>query len=203
MNDFPLNELLSTTDLDKIQESLVLIFATSTVNFVYHPTQSAEPFHSLKPSPATSTTNSSASSPPTDYPTHLTNPLSVCSHKHRLSSEPGLPKQGVHQRCSGRDEEEEQEIYSKRILHMPSCRGRDWRLQHEQLAVMTGPTKSLGGIGMELGRMDMERAKEAYELVMRIDVLDVSVGASSFFLLVVCGSLLTRFYFLKRAWKFG
>jgi dynein heavy chain 1 len=27
MKDFPLNELLSTTDLDKIQESLVLIFS--------------------------------------------------------------------------------------------------------------------------------------------------------------------------------
>jgi len=34
---------------------------------------------------------------------------------------------------------------------------------------------------MELGRMDMEEVKEAYEVVKRIDVLGVSVGASSFF----------------------
>lgn len=53
---------------------------------------------------------------------------------------------------------------------------RDWRKQHEQLAVMTGPTKGLG-MGMEIGGMDMEEeVKEAYEVVKRIDVLDVSVG---------------------------
>ncbi|KAF8991378.1 dynein heavy chain, N-terminal region 1-domain-containing protein [Cyathus striatus] len=41
---------------------------------------------------------------------------------------------------------------------------KDWRKQHEQLAVMTG----------EMG-MDMEEeVKEAYEVVKRIDVLDVS-----------------------------
>jgi len=54
----------------------------------------------------------------------------------------------------------------------------EWRKQHEQLAVMTGPTKGLGGVGMEVGGMDMEEeVKEAYEVVKRIDVLDVSVGA--------------------------
>ncbi len=53
---------------------------------------------------------------------------------------------------------------------------RDWRKQHEQLAVMTGPTKGLG-MGMEIGGMVMEEeVKEAYEVVKRIDVLDVSVG---------------------------
>jgi lipoate synthase len=44
----------------------------------------------------------------------------------------------------------------------------EWRKQHEQLAVMSGPMKGLGG--------DMEEVKEAYEVVKRIDVLDVSVG---------------------------
>ena len=66
---------------------------------------------------------------------------------------------------------------------MLSCKkGRDiwgpgeWRKQHEQLAVMTGPTKGLGG-DMEVDGMDMEEeVKEAYEVVKRIDVLDVSVG---------------------------
>jgi len=68
---------------------------------------------------------------------------------------------------------------------------REWRKQHEQLAVMTGPTKGLGGIGMEIGGMDMEEeVKEAYEVVKRIDVLDVSVGGSRV-LLVDCIALLT------------
>jgi hypothetical protein len=39
---------------------------------------------------------------------------------------------------------------------------------------MTGPTKALGGIGKEVGRMDMEEeVKEAYEVVKRIDILCV------------------------------
>ena len=54
---------------------------------------------------------------------------------------------------------------------------RDWRKQHEQLAVMMGPMKGLGGVGKEVGGMDMEEeVKEAYEVVKRINVLDVSVG---------------------------
>jgi hypothetical protein len=41
---------------------------------------------------------------------------------------------------------------------------------------MTGPTKGLGaGVGLEVRGMDMEEVKEAYEVVKRIDVLDVSV----------------------------
>jgi dynein heavy chain 1 len=69
---------------------------------------------------------------------------------------------------------------------------RDWRKQHEQLAVMTGPTRGLGtvviagavagvaaGVG-DIGGMDMEEeVKEAYEVIKRIDVLDVSVGERS------------------------
>jgi hypothetical protein len=48
---------------------------------------------------------------------------------------------------------------------------------------MTGPTKGLGaGVGLEVGGMDMEEIKEAYEVVKRIDI--------STFLLVRAGSLL-------------
>ena len=32
---------------------------------------------------------------------------------------------------------------------------RDWRKQHEQLSVMTGPTKGLGTVGKEVGGMGM------------------------------------------------
>jgi len=49
-------------------------------------------------------------------------------------------------------------------------RTRECRKQHEQLAVMTGPTKGLAEVGVEVGGMDME------EVVKRIDVLDVSVA---------------------------
>jgi hypothetical protein len=46
-----------------------------------------------------------------------------------------------------------------------------------RLVNMTGPTKNLGGVGKEMGRMDVENeVQEAYEVVKRIDMLDVSVG---------------------------
>ena len=57
---------------------------------------------------------------------------------------------------------------------------REWRKQHEQLAVMTGSTTGLEvGLGGEVGvrgGMDMEEVKEAYEVVKQIDVFNVSVG---------------------------
>jgi hypothetical protein len=44
---------------------------------------------------------------------------------------------------------------------------------------MTSPKKGLGGAGVEVGRMDMEEeVKEAYEVMKRVDVLDVSTGES-------------------------
>jgi dynein heavy chain 1 len=55
---------------------------------------------------------------------------------------------------------------------------------------MTGSITGLGArIGVEVGGMDMEEeVKEAYEVVKRIDVLDVSVGAYPFYIsfLFVC-----------------
>jgi hypothetical protein len=44
---------------------------------------------------------------------------------------------------------------------------RDWRKQHEQPAVMTGPPKGLASIGKEaVDRMEMEEeVKEAYKVV--------------------------------------
>ena len=56
---------------------------------------------------------------------------------------------------------------------------RDWRKQHEQPAVMVGLTKGLGGVQMEVGGMDMEEIKEACKVMKWIDVLDVSVGGLS------------------------
>ena len=115
MKNSPLNELLSATDLDKIQESLILIFG------------------------------------------HISRKLSPRKRNGRFIPIKIFP---AHAKLQERT----------RYLG-------DWRKQHEQLAVMTGPTKGLGGVGMEVGGTDMEEeVKEAYEVVKRIDVLDVSVG---------------------------
>ena len=79
------------------------------------------------------------------------------------------------------DEEAKREIYPNQSSTRACKTARkdtvEWRKQHEQLVAMTGPTKGLGGVGMEVGGMDMEEeVKEAYEVVKRIDVLDISVG---------------------------
>lgn len=59
---------------------------------------------------------------------------------------------------------------------------RGFRKQHEQLRVMTGPTKGLKGVGGDaLTDIDMEEeVKIAFESVKNIDVLDVTVGKSRF-----------------------
>ena len=54
---------------------------------------------------------------------------------------------------------------------------RSWSLKSREIT----STKGLGaGVGVEVGGVDMEEVKEAYEVVKRIDVLDVSAGASWF-----------------------
>lgn len=56
---------------------------------------------------------------------------------------------------------------------------RGFRKQHEQLRVMTGPTRNLKVLGGE-GVMDVDMEEEvrlAYESVKNVDVLDVTPGA--------------------------
>ncbi|KAE9394324.1 dynein heavy chain protein 2 [Gymnopus androsaceus JB14] len=187
MKDFPLNELLSATDLDKIRESLILIFSHI--------------IRKIRLSP---------------YPIHRALPLVEAISRdfndvllrilvsHRLAYTPyetfdRLLSQTM-QIFQTWDEQVKEfintarEVSRKRsekfilIKVVPAHAQlqertrylRDWRKQHEQLAVMTGPTKGLGlgsGGGMDsIGGIDMEEeVKEAYEVVKRIDVLDVSV----------------------------
>lgn len=186
MKDFPLNELLSAPDLDKTQESTILIF--SHLN------------RKLKLSP---------------YPIRRALPLVEAISRdfnevllriltsHRLLWCPYETFEKVMERLMGgvfRTWDElikeftnvAREVTRKRLekfipikvvpahakLQERARYLREWRKQHEQLAVMTGPTKGLGGGGgSELGGVDMEEeVKEAYEVMKRIDVLDVSTG---------------------------
>jgi hypothetical protein len=91
----------------------------------------------------------------------------------------GRLHQGIHKRRQGSYEKTREVIPIKVVpvhakLQERTRYLRDWQKQHEQLAVMTGPTKGLGSIGKEVGGMDMEEeVKEAYEVVKQIDVLCV------------------------------
>jgi hypothetical protein len=185
MKDFPLNELLSATDLDKVQESLSLIFGhiNRKLRLSPYPIRRCLPLveaisrdfndqvlriltsYRLPYTPydtferiLTQTTNTFRT-----WDDQIKEFTNVAREVMRKRNERFIPIKVVpaHARLQERT----------RYL-------MEWRKQHEQLAVMTGPTKGLGGVGMEVGGMDMEEeVKEAYEVVKRIDVLDVSVGA--------------------------
>ncbi|KAF8959823.1 cytoplasmic dynein heavy chain 1 [Flammula alnicola] len=183
MKDFPLNELLSATDLDKIQESLMLIFGhiNRKLRLSPYPIRRALPLveaisrdfndqllriltsHRLPYTPydtferlLAQTTNIFRT-----WDDQIKEFTNVAREVTRKRNERFIPIKVVPAHAK----------LQERTRYL-----REWRKQHEQLAVMTGPTKGLGGVGMEVGGMDMEEeVKEAYEVVKRIDILDVSV----------------------------
>jgi hypothetical protein len=198
MKDFPLDELLSAPDLDKIQESLALIFGhlNRKLRLSPYPIRRALPL---------------VEAISRDFTDQLLRILTT----HRLAYAPyetcervlgqALLIFRVWDDCVKEFTIVARDVMRKRVekfipIKLVSAHAtlqervrylKEWRKQHEQLAVMTGPTKGLGlgalaigggtGAGGELaagagaGAMDMEEeVKEAYEIVKRIDVLDVS-----------------------------
>ncbi|KZS90334.1 cytoplasmic dynein heavy chain 1 [Sistotremastrum niveocremeum HHB9708] len=183
MKDFPLDSLLSATDLDKINESLSLVFGhiNRKLKLSPYPIRRALPLveaisrdfndqllrvltsHRLTYTPY-ETFERLLNQTQTIFRTwdeqtkEFTN---VAREVQRKRQEKFIPIKinPAHQKLMER----------ARYL-------RDWRKQHEQLAVMTGPTKGLASVGKGLGGLNMEEeVKEAYEAIKSIDVLDVSV----------------------------
>jgi len=188
MKDFPLNELLSATDLDKIQESLILIFGhiNQKLKLSPYPIQHALPLIeaiSWDFNDQLLCILTSQQLPYTPYDTFswlLVQTMNIFWTWDNLIGEfTTIVRDVLTKQCS-------QKFISIKVqlAHMKLQERtrylRDWRKQPEQLAVMMGPTKGLGDVGMEVGGMDMEEeVKEAYEVVKQIDVLDVSVGELS------------------------
>ncbi|KAI9448759.1 cytoplasmic dynein heavy chain 1 [Russula earlei] len=182
MKDFPLNELLSAPDVDKFQEALILIFGhiNRKLRLSPYPIRRALPLveaisrdfndqllriltsHRLLYTPYETFERLLAQTTAIfrtwdDLIKGFTDVAREVTRK-RLERFIPIKVQPAHAKLQERT----------RYL-------REWRKQHEQLAVMTGPTKGLGGVGVEVGGMDMEEeVKEAYEVMKRIDVLDVS-----------------------------
>ncbi|KAF9519887.1 hypothetical protein BS47DRAFT_1370608 [Hydnum rufescens UP504] len=183
MKDFPLNELLSATDLDKIQESLHLIFnhLNKKLKLSPYPIRRALPLVeaiSRDFNDQLLRVLTSHRLPYTPYET-FDRLLSQTQAIFRTWDEHMGGFIDVARDVTRRRREKfiAIKVQPAHAKLMERCRYlRDWRKQHEQLAVMTGPTKGLGGSGKEVGGMDMEEeVKEAYEVVKSIDVLDVSV----------------------------
>ncbi|EMD41483.1 dynein heavy chain protein 2 [Gelatoporia subvermispora B] len=185
MRDFPLNELLSATDLDKIQEAIVLIFGhmNRKLKLSPYPTRRALPLVEAisrdfndqllrvltsyrllyTPYETFERLMSQAMATFRTWDDHIKEFTNVARELMRKRGERFIPIKVVPAHAKLQD----------RIRYL-----RDWRKQHEQLAVMTGPTKGLGA-GVNMGGMDMEaEVKEAYEFMKRIDVLDISTDGN-------------------------
>ncbi|KIL61809.1 hypothetical protein M378DRAFT_82045 [Amanita muscaria Koide BX008] len=185
MRDFPLNELLSAPDLDKIQEAVILIFGHLNRKLRLSP----YPVHRALPLVEAISRDfndqllrvlTSHRLPYTPYETfdrllaqtmnvfriweeHLKEFTNIAREVMRKRRERFIPIKVTPAHAK----------LQERVRYL-----REWRKQHEQLAVMTGPTKGLGGVA-EVGGMDMEEeVKEAYEVIKRIDVLDVSLDGT-------------------------
>lgn len=186
MKDFPLNELLSAPDVDKAQEALTLIFQhiNRKLRLSPYPIRRALPLveaisrdfndqllriltsHRLLYTPYETFERLLAQTTAIfrSWDDLIKGFTDVAREVTRKRSERFLPIKVVPAHAK----------LQERTRYL-----REWRKQHEQLAVMTGPTKGLGGVGVEVGGMDMEEeVKEAYEVMKRIDVLDVSTGES-------------------------
>ena len=184
MGVFPLNELLSATDLDKIQESLTPIFGhiNRKLRIAPYPIRRALPLvgaisrdfneqltrvltsHRLLYTPydAFERLLTQAMNNFRTWDDSMKGFTDVARELTRKLSEKFIPIKVV----PAHEKLQERTRYLK-----------DWRKQHEQLAVMTSLTKGLRA-GKEIGGIDMEEeVKKAYEVMKRIDVLDAPIGA--------------------------
>lgn len=184
MKDFPLNELLSATDLDKIQESLVLIFGhiNRKLRLSPYPIRRALPLVEAISRDFNDQLLRILTSHRLPYTPYETFDRLLSQTMNIFRTWDDLMKEFTNVAREVTRKRAERFIPIKVVpahakLQERTRYLRDWRKQHEQLAVMTGPTKGLGSVGMDVGGMDMEEeVKEAYEVVKRIDVLDVSTG---------------------------
>ncbi|KAI0089933.1 dynein heavy chain, N-terminal region 1-domain-containing protein [Irpex rosettiformis] len=182
MKDFPLNELLAATDLEKIQEAIGLIFQhiIRKLKLSPYPIRRALPLVEAISKDFNDQLLRVLSSQRLLYTPYETfeRLLSAAMENFRIWDDNIKEFTNVARDVTRKRAEKFILIRINAAHAKLQDRLRylkDWRKQHEQLAVMTGPTKGLGGVGFEVGGMNMEEeVKEAYEVMKRIDVLDVS-----------------------------
>jgi dynein heavy chain 1 len=156
MKNFSLNELLSATDLDKIQESLVLSFGhiNRKLRLSSYPIRRALVEAILRDfNNQLLRILTSHWLPYTPYDT-FERLLSQTQNIFRTWNDQIKEFTNVAQDVTRRRNERFIPIKinpAHAKLQERTGYLREWRKHHEQLAVMTGPTKGLGGIGMEIG----------------------------------------------------
>ena len=187
MKDFPLNELLSATDLDKIQDALGLIFGhiNRKLKLSPYPIRRALPLVEAISRDFNDqllrvlTSHRLPYQPYDTFERLLSQVHNIFRTWDELIKEFTNVAREVTRRRSERFIPIKVNAAHQKLMERTRYL-REWRKQHEQLVVMTGPTKGLS-MGKEVGGMDMEEeVKEAYEAIKSIDVLDVSTGKVTF-----------------------
>lgn len=196
MKDFPLNELLSATDLDRIQDGLVAVFShlNKKLKLSPYPIRRALPLVEAISKdlsdqllrvlnaqklmyasfPTFEAALSLAAAIFTTWDDLLKEFTNVAREVTRKRSEKFLPiKINAHHIASG---------LKARIEYL-----RNFRKHHQQLVGMVSPTKGVVGAGKDstdaglslLGGLDMqEEVRLAWDEVKNVDVLDTSEGGT-------------------------
>ncbi|CAK5269877.1 unnamed protein product [Mycena citricolor] len=185
MKDLPLNELLSATDLAKIDESIGLIFGhiNKKLKLSPYPIRRALPLveaisRDFNDQLLRILTSQRLAYTPYETFDRLLGQVTAIFRKwdDLIKEFMNVAREAMRKRAERFIPIKLVNAHAK--LQERTRYLRDWRKQHEQLAVMTAPTRGIGGniMDMGIGGMDMEEeVKEAYEIVKRIDVLDVSI----------------------------
>ncbi|KAG9008851.1 hypothetical protein FRB94_012820 [Tulasnella sp. JGI-2019a] len=183
MKDFPLNDLLSATDLDKVQESVTAIFGhvNKKLRLSPYPIRRALPLVEAISKDFNDqllrvlTSHRLTYAPYDTFERLLNQTLEIFNvWDEQIKDFTNVAREVTRRRSERFIQIKIQPAHAK--LMERSRYLKDWRKQHEQLALMTAPTRGLGGVGKDVGGMDMEEeVKEAYEVIKSIDVLDVSV----------------------------
>lgn len=185
MKDFPLNELLSAADMEKIQEAIVLIFGhlNRKLKLSPYPIRRALPLVeaiSRDFNEQLLRVLVSHKLPYQPYPIFerlLTRAFDIFRTWDELTKEfTNVAREVTRKRSEKFIPIKIQPAHAKfqeRLTYV-----WHWRKQHEQLATIAGTTKKTGLL-KEAGhsRMD-EEIQSAYEVIRSIDVLDVSPGTS-------------------------
>ncbi|KAJ7572466.1 dynein heavy chain, N-terminal region 1-domain-containing protein [Mycena floridula] len=181
MKDLPLNDLLSATDLDRVHESLGAIFGhiNRKLKLSPYPIRRALPLVEAISRDFNDVLLRILTSFRLAYTPYETFDRLLVQASTIFRSWDDLIKEFTNVAREVQRKRSERFIPIKIVPAHGKLQERvrylrEWRKQHEQLAVMTGPSKGLNlgsgtGVGME------EEVKEAYEVVKRVDVLDVSV----------------------------
>ncbi|KAH8923510.1 hypothetical protein BT69DRAFT_1319504 [Atractiella rhizophila] len=182
MKDFPLNDLLSATDLERVHSAIIVLFShiTRKLRVAPYPIRRALPLVEAISRDLNDTLLKVLASQRLMYLPYPSFESSMLSVARVFSAWDEVLKEFTNQARELQRKRSEKFIPIKIVSRTGKLKERlaylrGFRKQHEQLAVMTKGGAAGKGAGGVLGDVDMqEEVAAAYESVKNVDVLDVS-----------------------------